>query len=104
MWQPVLDRAEDQKSLTALAQAIPEVYRCIVPNGSNSIERPELRVRLLHFFASITDAAVRDRLACHRYDTESGWLPALFSSDSILDGTEARLQLLEKDWKRWSEP
>lgn len=104
VWKPVFDRADDQKRLTALAQAMPEACRCLVSDGSNSIERPEPRALLLHFSSSITDAVVRDRLARQRYDTESGWLPALLSRDSILEGSEARLRLLEKDWKLWSEP
>jgi SNF2 family DNA or RNA helicase len=104
VWQPVLDRVEDQKRLAVLTQAMPEACRCIVSDGSNAVERLEPRALLMHVLSSVTDAAVRGRLVGQWPDVESGWLKALLSGDSMIEGSEARLRLLEKDWTVWSEP
>jgi SNF2 family DNA or RNA helicase len=103
VWHPVLDRSDDQKRVSLLIDAMPDACRCLALDGPGTNERPDARAHLTHFLFTVTDAAVRETLSHYQRGLESNWLTALFSTDSVVEGSEARLRLLEKDWKLWSD-
>lgn len=104
LWYPVLDRAEDQKRLSELLQAMPDACRCIASNNSSSGDPLEARAYLTDFLLSAIDSTVRATVAKQAYDIESGWLKSLLSQNSLIETSDTRQKGLEKQWSVWSEP
>jgi SNF2 family DNA or RNA helicase len=104
VWSPALHRTEDQQRLSALAAAMPDACRCGAGADSGDRHPPGPRPYLVHFLSSIVDAAVRRAFSAMNVETDSPWLRALCSDESLVQSPEERCRFLEREWAIWSEP
>lgn len=104
VWHAALDRTDDQQRLSQLVRVMPDACRCGGGGNSNGRHPLDPHLYLMHFLSTTVDRAVRQARSAKEVDTESSWLRALLSHDSLVDSSEERWRFLETEWAVWSEP